>query len=197
MKYRKLGNSNLEVSVIGVGTMSWPYSAFAEKKPENAIVDRAGVLAIVEKALDLGINLFDTAEGYGRGFSEKLLGEALNTLQKRSEVIVCTKVGRAGEAVGESCDLSQANIFRRCELSLRRLQTDYLDLYLAHRPDPRTPVEETVAAFETLRQQGKIRYFGISGFDPSQMADILRHGIPVANQLPTRHPCHAIVALFF
>jgi len=183
MKYRKLGSSDLEVSVIGVGTMSWPYSAFAQERPADAIVDREGVLGIVRSALELGINLFDTAEGYGRGFSEELLGEALETLDKRRQVMICTKVGRPGESVSETCNLTAPNILRRCEQSLKRLRTDYIDLYLAHRPDPSTPVEETVSAFETLRRQGKIRWFGISEFDPGQMTDVIKHGMPVANQL--------------
>jgi len=183
MKYRKLGKSDLNVSVVGVGTMSWPYSAFAQERPADAVVDRDGVLAIVQRALDLGINLFDTAEGYGRGFSEELLGEALERLGKRREVIVCTKTGRPGESVSETCNLTAPNIMYRCEQSLKRLRTDYIDLYLAHRPDPGTPVEETVGAFEKLRQQGKIRYFGVSEFDPRQMSDVMKHGMPVANQL--------------
>jgi len=184
MKYRKLGNSNLDVSVVGVGTMSWPYSAFAQEKPADTTVDMDGVLAIVRSALDLGINLFDTAEGYGRGFAEELLGDALRKLNLRQQVIVCTKVGRPGESVSETCNLTAPNILRRCEQSLKRLRTDYIDLYLAHRPDPDTPVEETVSAFETLRQQGKIRYFGVSEFNPLQMTDVMKHGMPVANQLP-------------
>ena len=163
--------------------MSWPYSAFAQEKPVDAIVDREGVLAIVRSALDLGVNLFDTAEGYGRGFSEEFLGEALDKLNKRRDVIICTKVGRPGESVSESCNLTAPNILRRCEQSLKRLRTDYIDLYLAHRPDPSTPVEETVSAFETLRQQGKIRNFGVSEFDPVQLSDVMKHGTPVANQL--------------
>jgi len=181
MKYRKLGD--LEVSVVAVGTMSWPYSAFAQEKPADAVVDREGVLKIVTRALDLGINLFDTAEGYGRGFSEELLGEALEQLGNRREVIVCTKTGRPGESVSEQCDLTAANILRRCEMSLKRLRTDYIDLYLAHRPDPRTPIEETVSAFETLRRQGKIRQFGISEFSVVEMTEVLRFGTPAANQL--------------
>jgi aryl-alcohol dehydrogenase-like predicted oxidoreductase len=183
MKYRKLGTSGLNVSVVGVGTMSWPYSAFAQEQPADAVVDREGVLAIVKNALALGINLFDTAEGYGRGFSEELLGEALEKLGRRQEVIVCTKVGRPGQSVSEVCDLTAPDIRHRCEQSLKRLRTDYIDLYLAHRPDPRTPVEETVSAFETLRRQGKVRHFGISEFDPAQMTDVLKHGMPAANEL--------------
>jgi aryl-alcohol dehydrogenase-like predicted oxidoreductase len=183
MEYRTLGKSDLNVSVIGVGTMSWPYCAFAEEKPAAAQVDRAAVADIVNTAIELGVNLFDTAEGYGRGFSEQLLGEALKTLGKRDQVLVCTKVGRPGESVRESCDLTAANIQRRCEASLARLRMDHVDLYLAHRPDPSTPPEETVAAFERLREQGKIRYFGISEFDPRQMTEVLKHGTPVANQL--------------
>jgi len=178
MKYR-----NLEVSVVTLGTMSFPYSAFAQIKPSDAVVDRAGVLSIVKSALDSGINLFDTAEGYGCGFSEDLLGEALKVLNKREKVVVCTKVGRPGESVSESCNLTRTNILFRCEQSLKRLRTDYIDLYLAHRPDLITPAEETVSAFETLRQQGKIRHFGISEFDPRQMTAVMEYGMPVANQL--------------
>jgi len=154
--------------------------------PKDLVVNEKEIQQVVASALDTGINLFDTAEGYGRGLAETLLGQALKSLGKRGDAVVVTKVGPLfdDEVIdGRDTNLSAKHIFQRCEGSLQRLQTDYIDLYLAHRPDPATPIEETMSAMEELKRQGKIRHFGVSNFDVHQLAAALKHGPVVANQL--------------
>jgi len=186
VKYRELGTSDLQVSVIGVGNMSWPHCRFGIAAPHGTIVDQRAIEQVVTSAIDAGINLFDTAEGYGRGMAEALLGAALKSLGKRKEAIIVTKVGPLfdNEVVnGRDTNLSKAHIFQRCEGSLKRLQTDCIDLYLAHRPDPATPIGETMSAMAELKRQGKIRHFGVSNFNAEQLAAALQHGPVVADQL--------------
>ena len=166
--------------------MSWPYCRFGVTPPHGTIVDQKEIERVVASAINAGINLFDTAEGYGRGLAEALLGEALKALGKRKEVCVVTKVGPLfdDEIVnGRDTNLTAKHIFQRCEGSLKRLQTDHIDLYLAHRPDHATPIEETMAAMEELKRQGKIRHFGVSNFSAAELAAALKHGPVVANQL--------------
>lgn len=186
MKYRQLGTSDLQVSVIGVGNMSWPHCRFGVTPPHGTVVDQREIEQVVASALEAGINLFDTAEGYGRGMAEALLGEALRSLGKRKDAIIVTKVGPLfdSEVVdGRDTNLSKAHIFQRCEGSLKRLRTDCIDLYLAHRPDASTPIEETMSAMDELKRQGKIRHFGVSNFNDKQLGEALQHGPVVANQL--------------
>ena len=142
LKYRKIGS--LTVSEIGLGCNNF-----------GMRLDAAETAVVVHKALDVGITLFDTAESYGP--SEEYLGKALG--KRRRDVIIATKFGNRGTGAGA------ANIQRAVEDSLRRLKTDYIDLYQQHRPDPSTPVEQTLEALETLRQQGKVREVGCSNFD--------------------------------
>jgi aryl-alcohol dehydrogenase-like predicted oxidoreductase len=141
---------------------------------------------MVKAALDAGINLFDTAEGYGLGLAEEMLGRALEELGCRENAIIATKVGPlfGSEQVDRrTCNLTAPHILARCELSLKRLRTDHIDLYLAHWPDPLTPIEETMGAVNTLKTQGKIRWFGVSNFSNDLLGAALRHGDVVANQL--------------
>jgi aryl-alcohol dehydrogenase-like predicted oxidoreductase len=187
MNYRQLGSSDLQVSVIGIGTMSWPYCNYGETPPARPVIDYAAIRQIVATAIDAGINVFDTAEGYGRGLGETLLGDALHTLGKRSRVHIVTKVGPLfgqEQIDGRAVNLRAKHIYERCDNSLKRLQTDYIDLYLAHRPDALTPIEETVGAMQTLQERGKIRYFGVSNFDRAQLAEALQYGPVTADQLP-------------
>ena len=142
LKYRKIGS--LTVSEIGLGCNNF-----------GMRLDAAETAVVVHKALDVGITLFDTAESYGP--SEEYLGKALG--KRRKDVVIATKFGNRGTGAGA------ANIQRAVEDSLRRLKTDYIDLYQQHRPDPSTPVEQTLEALETLRQQGKVREVGCSNFD--------------------------------
>lgn len=186
MNARTLGKSDLSVSVIGLGTMSWPGTGFGVREPAAAS-EYAIVREMVRAALDSGVTFFDTAEGYGRGLAETQLGRALEELGARDRSVIVSKVGPLfdEEKTGNrGCNLSKAHILARCEASLRRLRTDRIDLYLAHWPDPATPIEETLEAAETLRAQGKIRWFGVSNFSVELLDAALAAGSVVANQLP-------------
>jgi len=181
---RTLGKSDLSVSAIGLGTMSWPGTGFGVSE---AASEYAPVLEMVRTALECGVTFFDTAEGYGRGLAETLLGRALEELGARHRSVIVSKVGPLFEEEkidGRGCNLSKAHVLTRCEASLRRLRTDRIDLYLAHWPDPVTPIEETLEAAETLRAQGKIRWFGVSNFSAELLSAALTAGSVVANQLP-------------
>jgi len=187
VKYRKLGKSDLQVSAVGLGTMSWAGCNYGDSGYTPTSNDLSAAREMVKAALDSGINLLDTAEGYGRGLAEQILGRILEELGCRKKVVIVTKVGPlfAEERTnGRTCNLSAKYISQRCELSLQRLRTDHIDLYLAHWPDPLTPIEETMQAANELQQQGKIRWFGVSNFPNDLMSAALRQGTVVANQLP-------------
>jgi aryl-alcohol dehydrogenase-like predicted oxidoreductase len=187
MRYRPLGRSDLETSVIGLGTMSWPGCHFGVQGDPSDAAGYAVARETVRVALESGINLFDAAEGYGRGVAETWLGRALAELGAREGAIVVTKVGPlfGGEQVdGRGCNLSKEHILTRCDESLRRLGVETIDLYLAHWPDDLTPIGETIEAAEELRRQGKIRWFGVSNFPSDQLGVALRHGSVVVNELP-------------
>jgi aryl-alcohol dehydrogenase-like predicted oxidoreductase len=136
-------------------------------------VDRAAATAAARQALDLGINLFDTARAYGFGIAEQLLGEALRPelRSRRDEIVVATKGGLRRDADGKVGRDSSAGALRRdLEASLRFLGTDYVDLYQVHWPDPATPFAETAEALDTFVREGKVRSVGVSNFDARQMA---------------------------
>jgi aryl-alcohol dehydrogenase-like predicted oxidoreductase len=162
MDFRRLGNSGLAVSVVGLGTNNLGMK-----------LDMAGSRAVVHAALDEGITLFDTSDSYGT--SEERLGELL--AGKRDDVVLATKFGsdvrRRGNDNGADWDArgSQRYILRAVESSLRRLRTDWIDLYQIHRPDPETPIEETLATLDDLVRVGKVRYLGSSNFTGWQVAD--------------------------
>ncbi|WP_166353310.1 aldo/keto reductase [Phytoactinopolyspora limicola] len=161
MRYRQLGESGLTVSVVGVGC-----NAF------GARIDADTTNSVVAAAIDHGITLFDTADVYGDGESETLLGKALG--QRRDEVIVATKFGMDMEgANGPDWGVrgSRRYIRTAVEASLRRLGTDWIDLYQMHTPDPRTPIEETLGALNELVAEGKVRYVGSSNFAAWQLVD--------------------------
>jgi aryl-alcohol dehydrogenase-like predicted oxidoreductase len=158
MEYRQLGRSGVRVSVIGLGT-----NQFGGK------VDQAGVNRIIDGAIDLGINLIDTANTYSKGNSETTLGVALKG--KRDKVVLATK---AGWAVGEGPNergVSRYHLMNWVETSLRRLQTDHIDLYQMHRWDPTTPMDETLRALDDLVRAGKVRYVGASNYMAYQVAE--------------------------
>lgn len=187
MQYRELGKSDLRVSVVGHGTMSWPGCNYGDSGYEPTPADFAATREMVQASLESGINLFDTAEGYGRGLAERMLGQTLEELGCREKAIVVTKVGPlfAEEQVdGRKCNLSAGHVAERCELSLKRLRTDRIDLYLAHWPDALTAIEETMRAARKLQEQGKIRWFGVSNFPNDLLDAALGQGPIVANQLP-------------
>ena len=163
MRYRRLGGSGLAVSVVGLGCNN-----------VGRKLDLDGTRAVVDAAIEQGINLFDTADVYGepRGVSEELLGTAL--AGRRDEVVVATKFGMdMGGANGDDLDArgSRRYLARAVEASLRRLKTDYIDLYQIHRPDPLTPIGETLSALDDLVRAGKVRYLGHSNFAAWQLAD--------------------------
>jgi aryl-alcohol dehydrogenase-like predicted oxidoreductase len=187
MLYRQLGSSDLKVSVIGLGNMSWPWCLFGEKTPPDAVIDPEAIRRMVATALDSGINFFDTAEGYGRGLAEQLLGNALKELGRRNEAILVTKVGPLFDEEttdGRNCNLSARHVRERCEQSLRRLKTDCIDLYMAHWPDAKTHIEETCEIMLRLKDEGKIRWFGVSNFDNPPLQSALEFLPVVVNQLP-------------
>ncbi len=157
MHYRQLGNSGLNVSVIGLGT-----NQFGGK------VDQAGVNEIMAGAIDLGINFIDTADVYTKGNSEATLGVALKG--KWDKIIMATKgVSATGEGPND-CGASRYHLANAVEASLRRLQTDHIDLYQLHRWDDKTPIEETLRTLDDLVRSGKIRYIGASNYAAWQLA---------------------------
>jgi aryl-alcohol dehydrogenase-like predicted oxidoreductase len=163
MRYRRLGNSGLVVSVVGLGCNN-----FGRK------VDDAGTKLVVDAALDHGINLFDTADIYGepQGSSESAVGKALRG--RRDDVVIATKFGmdmHGLNGVDHGARGSRRYVTRAVEASLRRLDTDYIDLYQLHRPDDATPIDETLAALDDLVRAGKVRYLGNSNFAGWQIAD--------------------------
>jgi aryl-alcohol dehydrogenase-like predicted oxidoreductase len=168
VRYHKLGKTDISVSIIAMGC--WALAGDATWGPQ----DTAESLATVHAALDVGVNLFDTAEGYGGGASESVLGRAL--MGRRHEAVIATKVSRA--------NLSADEVQRACENSLRRLRTDYLDLYQIHWPSRTVPLLETMEALERLREQGKARAIGVCNFGVQDLSELLAIGWAETNQLP-------------
>jgi Predicted oxidoreductases (related to aryl-alcohol dehydrogenases) len=159
MQYNRLGNTGLVVSRLSFGAMTFgndPSVAAVYK------VTQDDAHTMVNMALDAGINFFDTADGYSGGQSEIMLGKAL--AKRRQDVVIATKVGfRTGSPITQA-GLSRRHILFSCEQSLKRLGTDYIDLYILHKEDPYTPLEETLAALDMLVRTGKVRYIGISNW---------------------------------
>lgn len=159
MKIRKLGRQGLEVPALGLGCMGM--SAF------YGFRDDAESLRVLNRSLELGMNFWDTAEMYGPFHNEELIGRALGG-KRREDVIIATKFAFRFDAEGRwiGLDSSPAHIKEAIEGSLRRLRTDYIDLYYQHRLDPNTPIEDTVGALHELVQAGKVRYIGLSEVGP-------------------------------
>jgi aryl-alcohol dehydrogenase-like predicted oxidoreductase len=160
MEYVKLGNTGLDVSPICLGCMSfgtaegWVHNQWA--------LDEEASRTIIKRALDLGVNFFDTANVYAYGTSEEILGRALKDYANRDEIVIATKVhGKMHEGPNGS-GLSRKAILSEIDKSLRRLGTDYVDLYIIHRWDYHTPIEETLAALHDVVRAGKARYIGAS-----------------------------------
>lgn len=158
MEQRRLGNSGLYVSEVGIGCNNF-----------GGRIDAAATRAVVDAALDLGINFFDTADVYGGQQSETLLGEALGS--RRADVVIATKFAMATGPSPQERGGSRRYVRRAVEASLRRLGTDYIDLYQLHRPDSITPIEETLDAMSELVTEGKVRYIGSSNLTAWQVAD--------------------------
>lgn len=160
MDYVKLGNTGMDVSPICLGAMSfgtaegWAHNPWALNEEDSR--------AIVKKALDLGINFFDTANAYAYGNSERILGRALNDYANRDEVVIATKVFVPMSKGPNGSGLSRKHIMSQIDQSLKRLGTDYVDLYIIHRWDYNTPIEETMEALHDIVKAGKVRYIGAS-----------------------------------
>jgi voltage-dependent potassium channel beta subunit len=162
VKYRRLGNTGLKVSEISLG--SWlTYGGYVEK--QNAEQS-------IHQAYELGINFFDTANVYERGEAEKVVGEALRRYPRESYVLATKVFWPMGDGPNDR-GLSRKHVLEQCHASLKRLGTDYVDIYYCHRYDPETPVEETLRAIDDLITQGKILYAGVSEWTAVQMAQAL------------------------
>ncbi len=170
MTYRQISVSDLEVSIICLGTMTFG-------KPVKA----KQAIEMVHWCMDNGINFFDTAdiyEGYDRhanskgGVAEKILGQALQG--KRENVILTSKVGNSVGGNYKGSGLTRSHIEHQVIQSLKHLKTDYIDIYQMHKPDLETPLEESIGVFVELIKSGKIRYWGISNFNASQLTDVLK-----------------------
>ncbi|KAK0635929.1 NADP-dependent oxidoreductase domain-containing protein [Bombardia bombarda] len=169
MEYRFLGRSGLQVSAISLG--GW--------LTYGGHVDREGTFACMKAAYDCGVNFFDCAEGYASGESEKVMGEAIKKYGwKRNDLVISTKLywgGGFGEIKVNNTGLSRKHIIEGMNMSLERLQLDYVDLIYAHRPDRRTPMEETVRAFNHLISTGKALYWGTSEWNADEIAQAWRY----------------------
>lgn len=163
MKYRKLGQTGLKVSEISLG--SWlTYGGYIE---EDAAVSS------IHRAYELGINFFDTANVYMRGEAEKVVGKALQGFPRESYVLATKVYFPMGDGPNDR-GLSRKHIIEQCNASLKRLGTDYIDLYYCHRFDSETPLEETLRALEDLINQGKVLYIGFSEWSASQIAEAVQ-----------------------
>ncbi|MFP5282677.1 MAG: aldo/keto reductase [Actinomycetes bacterium] len=168
MEYRQLGRSGLRVSTITLGTMGFGGSGWAAPVGQ---IDVEGARRQIGLARDAGVNLFDTADVYSSGASEEILGQALGS--DRSEVLVATKARMPMGDGPNDAGLSRHHIIRAAEASLRRLGTDYLDLYQVHEWDGQTPLEETLHALDHLVSSGKVRYIGCSNYAAWQLTKAL------------------------
>lgn len=168
MKYTELGKTGWQASVLALGC--WQFGG----GPYWGDRDERESIATIRAALDEGINLFDTAEAYADGYSEIVLGRAL--AGQRHQALIATKVSPA--------NLSRDGVQRACENSLRRLNTDYIDLYQVHWPNHEVPLSETMASLESLRGQGKVRAIGVSNFGVGDLTEALANGRIETNQLP-------------
>ena len=160
MEYRQLGNSGVRVSAVGLGGNTFG----------NAC-DVTQTAAVIRRAIELGINHVDTADVYSSGTSEDFVGKAL--VGRRQDVILATKVGNSMGDGPNNDGLSYRRVLASCEGSLKRLGTDYIDLYYLHRPDPKTQLAETLRALDDLVRAGKIRYVGLSNYAAWQIVEAL------------------------
>lgn len=159
MQQRPFGTTAIKVSAVGIGCNNF-----------GIRLDREATQRVVHAALDAGITLFDTADIYGnRGDSERLLGEALGA--RRKDIVLATKFGLPMDGSGRRQGGSRRYVRQAVEASLKRLKTDWIDIYYCHRPDPATPIEQTLEALDGLVRQGKVRHIGCSNFSAAQMRE--------------------------
>jgi aryl-alcohol dehydrogenase-like predicted oxidoreductase len=167
--YTRLGNTGLRVSRIGLGCMSY---GVPEAGMHQWVLDEDAATAFFRQAVELGVTFWDTANVYQGGTSEEFVGRAISRFSRREDIVLATKVsGKMHDGPGGS-GLSRKAILEQVDASLRRLGTDYIDVYYIHRYDPETPVEETMAALHTLVQAGKVRYLGASSMWAWQFAKL-------------------------
>jgi len=176
MEQRKIGNTDIVCSAIGFGTWEMSTTMYGD-------IDVSEASKAVNTAIDNGITLFDTAEVYGPFHSEELLAKALG--DRRKEITLVSKIGfnytEEGKVTGVNSKYD--NVISRAEGCLKRLQTDVIDLLLIHWRDHDTPLDEAMSAFEQLKKDGKIRYYGVSNFDVDMMETCQKHGSLAANQV--------------
>jgi voltage-dependent potassium channel beta subunit len=184
MEYRRLGNSGLKISSVSLG--GW--LTFGGSVQDNKLAE-----SIIEKAFEHGVNFFDQADVYARGESEKMMGAVLKRFE-RNKLVISSKVFWPMSDDINDKGLSRKHVMQSIDGSLKRLGTDYLDIYFCHRYDPETPLEETVAAMSDLVRQGKILYWGTSEWSAAQIAEAV--GIARANGLVapvTEQPQYSLV----
>ena len=165
MIFNHLGSTGIQVSRICLGMMSYGSNRF-----QSWVLAPAEGVRFVRMALESGINFFDTADFYSQGQSEETLGRAVAQLTKRENVVLATKVGMPVGPGPNDRGLSRKHIFAAVDASLRRLKTDYIDLYQLHNPDPETPIEETLSAMADVVRAGKARYIGASNYASWELA---------------------------
>lgn len=175
MTYVNLGKTGLKVSRLSLGTMT-----YGSRQWREWVLEEEESRPFIKLALELGINFFDTADVYSLGVSEEIVGRALKDFAQRDQVVIATKVfSKVGEGPNDK-GLSRKHIFDAIDASLRRLQTDYVDLYQIHRWDYETPIEETLEALHDIVKSGKVRYLGISSVYAWQLSKALyladKHG---------------------
>ncbi|ARS35222.1 aldo/keto reductase [Pontibacter actiniarum] len=186
MKHKQLGSSSLSVSEVSFGCMSLG-------------ADRKADIKLLHQALDRGINLFDTADLYQQGENEVTVGSAFKGM--REQVVIATKVGNQWRPDGSGWDWNPTKkyVLQAVEHSLQRLQTDYIDLYQLHGGTIEDPIEETIEAFELLKQQGKIRYYGISSIRPNVIREYVSRSsitsVMMQYSLLDRRPEEAVLPL--
>jgi len=189
MKRNQIPKTELEVSEICLGTMTY-----------GSPVSKNDAIKLTDQAIDMGINFIDTAnmyEGYNRvpgssgGVAEEILGEALQN--KRDKIVLATKVGMNIGDTPEDVGTSPEAIRKQLDLSLKRLKTDYIDIYYLHSPDPETPIISTLSELDNVINQGKIRYYGISNFSAQQLEELLT--IADENMLPRPVICQPPLSL--
>ncbi|MGI5851479.1 MAG: aldo/keto reductase [Clostridiales bacterium] len=175
MLFRKLGSSDLNCSVVALGTWSMG-GDFWGKSDDDASIET------IRTGLDAGINTIDTAPVYGNGHSEEIVGKAIKG-RKREDIIIATKCGI--DIVGKTGRNSSPELlYKEIDASLKRLGTDYVDLYQVHWPDPNTPLEETFTALSKIVESGKVRYVGVSNYSPEQMEEASKYCDIVSLQPP-------------
>ena len=160
MKYNRLGRTGLRVSEVCMGTMTF-----------GGVTDESEATKIVDRCLEVGVNFFDTANVYTEGRSETILGRLIK--DRREGLVIATKVFNAQGSGPNDMGLSRKHIMQACESSLRRLGTDYIDLYQVHADDRETPLEETLRALDQLVRDGKVRYIGASNHVAWRLSDAL------------------------